>query len=89
MGKGLIGQAGLRYRWVLIPRSTWLSIYRTPPPSLLVGVLTYVILRGQGLGSLLIRKIDGDYNNVVGFPGASFFQFLNILVEEEVDFLEL
>jgi len=43
----------------------------------------------QGLGSILIRKIDGDYNNVVGFPGASFFQFLDKLVEEEEDFLEI
>ncbi|KAG8213458.1 hypothetical protein J3R82DRAFT_11975 [Butyriboletus roseoflavus] len=43
----------------------------------------------QGLGSILIRKIDGDYNNVVGFPGASFFQFIDTLVEEEVDFLQV
>ena len=43
----------------------------------------------QGLGSILIRKIDGDYNNVVGFPGASFFQYLDKLVEEEEDFLEI
>ncbi|KAH0832890.1 Maf Ham1 [Lanmaoa asiatica] len=43
----------------------------------------------QGLGSVLIRKIDGDYNNVVGFPGASFFQFIDKLAEEEVDFLQI
>ncbi|KAG9314818.1 Maf Ham1 [Chiua virens] len=43
----------------------------------------------QGLGSILIRKIDGDYNNVVGFPGASFFKFLDRLAEEEVDFLQI
>ncbi|KIJ62964.1 hypothetical protein HYDPIDRAFT_93440 [Hydnomerulius pinastri MD-312] len=43
----------------------------------------------QGLGSLLIRKIDGDYHNVVGFPAASFFQMLDKLVEEETDFLEI
>lgn len=43
----------------------------------------------QGLGGILIRKIDGDYNNVVGFPGASFFQFIDRLVEEEVDFLQI
>jgi len=43
----------------------------------------------QGLGGLLIRKIDGDYQNVVGFPAASFFRFLDVLVEEEDDFLEI
>ncbi|KAG6370837.1 Maf Ham1 [Boletus reticuloceps] len=43
----------------------------------------------QGLGSILVRKIDGDYNNVVGFPGASFFHFLDKLVEEEEDFLQM
>ncbi|KAN0093283.1 Inosine triphosphate pyrophosphatase-like protein [Tylopilus felleus] len=43
----------------------------------------------QGLGSILIRKIDGDYNNVVGFPGASFIHFLDKLVEDEEDFLEI
>lgn len=37
---------------------------------------------------MLIRKVDGDYNNVVGFPAASFFKFLDMLVEEEDDFLE-
>ncbi|THH07382.1 hypothetical protein EW145_g3416 [Phellinidium pouzarii] len=43
----------------------------------------------QGLGGMLIRKIDGDYNNVVGFPAASFFKFLDLLVDEEEDFLEI
>lgn len=28
----------------------------------------------QGLGSLLVKKIRGDYNNVVGFPLAAFFR---------------
>jgi Maf-like protein len=42
----------------------------------------------QGLGGLLIRKIEGDYHNVVGFPAASFFRLLNILVEEDDDFLD-
>jgi septum formation protein len=38
---------------------------------------------------MLIRKIEGDYNNVVGFPAASFFQLLDIMVEEEPDFLDI
>ncbi|KAH7099027.1 Maf/Ham1 [Auriculariales sp. MPI-PUGE-AT-0066] len=43
----------------------------------------------QGLGGMLIAKVDGDYNNVVGFPGASFFRFLNVLIKEEDDFLDV
>ena len=43
----------------------------------------------QGLGGLLIRKIEGDYHNVVGFPAASFFRFLDLLVEDDDDFLEI
>jgi predicted house-cleaning NTP pyrophosphatase (Maf/HAM1 superfamily) len=43
----------------------------------------------QGLGGLLVRKIEGDYHNVVGFPAASFFRFLDLLVEEDDDFLEI
>lgn len=38
---------------------------------------------------MLVRKVDGDYQNVVGFPAASFFQFLHLLIEEEEDFLEV
>lgn len=38
---------------------------------------------------MLIRKVDGDYNNVVGFPAASFFKLLDIMVEEDPDFLEI
>ncbi|KAI0833844.1 Maf/Ham1 [Trametes gibbosa] len=41
----------------------------------------------QGRGGMLVSKIDGDYNNVVGFPATSFFRFLDLLIEEEVDFL--
>lgn len=41
----------------------------------------------QGLGGMLVRKVDGDYHNVVGFPAASFFKFLDLLFEEEPDFL--
>ena len=36
-----------------------------------------------------MRKIEGDYNNVVGFPAASFFTLLDLLVDEDPDFLEL
>lgn len=36
---------------------------------------------------MLVGKVDGDYQNVVGFPAASFFKFLDVLVEEEIDFL--
>ncbi|KAH8824128.1 Maf/Ham1 [Flagelloscypha sp. PMI_526] len=43
----------------------------------------------QGHGSILIRKIDGDYNNVVGFPVASFIKLLELCLEEETDFLEI
>jgi septum formation protein len=43
----------------------------------------------QGLGGMLIRKVDGDYNNVVGFPAASFFKLLDLLVDEDPDFLEV
>lgn len=43
----------------------------------------------QGLGGMLIRKVDGDFWNVVGFPAASFFKFLDMLVDEEDDFLEI
>jgi septum formation protein len=41
------------------------------------------------LGGILIRKIEGDYNNVVGFPAASFFKLLDLLAEEDPDFLEI
>jgi len=43
----------------------------------------------QGLGGVLVRKIEGDYQNVVGFPAASFFTLLDLLIEEEPDFLEI
>ncbi|WFD29749.1 hypothetical protein MSPP1_000760 [Malassezia sp. CBS 17886] len=41
----------------------------------------------QGRGALLIRGIEGDYNNVVGFPLFSFVHLVEQLVEdEELDF---
>ncbi|KAJ7165473.1 inosine triphosphate pyrophosphatase-like protein [Mycena crocata] len=43
----------------------------------------------QGHGGALVRKVDGDYNNVVGFPAASFFRLLDLLVEEDPDFLKI
>ncbi|KAH0586857.1 hypothetical protein H2248_005701 [Termitomyces sp. 'cryptogamus'] len=43
----------------------------------------------QGLGGLLVRKIEGDYYNVVGFPASSFFAFMDLLLEEDPDFLEV
>jgi len=35
----------------------------------------------QGLGGMLIRKVEGDYHNVVGFPTASFSKLLELLVD--------
>ncbi|KAJ7250889.1 inosine triphosphate pyrophosphatase-like protein [Mycena haematopus] len=43
----------------------------------------------QGLGGALVRKVDGDYNNVVGFPAASFFRLLDLVLEEDSDFLNI
>ncbi|KZT51991.1 Maf/Ham1 [Calocera cornea HHB12733] len=42
----------------------------------------------QGLGGLLVSKIEGDYNNVVGFPATSFFRWLEELVDEDEEFLD-
>lgn len=38
---------------------------------------------------MLVRGIEGDFHNVVGFPAAAFFNNLEILLEEEVDFLTI
>ncbi|KAJ7651306.1 inosine triphosphate pyrophosphatase-like protein [Roridomyces roridus] len=43
----------------------------------------------QARGGALVRKVDRDYNNVVGFPAASFFRLLDLLVEEDSDFLDV
>lgn len=43
----------------------------------------------QGLGGLLVSKIEGDFWNCVGFPASSFFTLLDVLVEEDDDFLEI
>lgn len=37
----------------------------------------------QGLGALLVRGIEGDFNNVKGFPAHAFYAFLQGLVERE------
>ena len=37
----------------------------------------------QGIGALLIKGIEGDYNNVVGFPLQSVVAFLHELIEDE------
>jgi septum formation protein len=48
----------------------------------------FLVLKvSQGQGGLLVRKIEGDYHNVVGFPAASFFKLLDLTVEEDGDFL--
>lgn len=41
------------------------------------------------MGGILVSKYDGDFWNVVGFPAASFFKFLELLIEEEDDFLDI
>ncbi len=72
--KGLTGPADLPSKCVI--------------QQLSLSCLTHLFLP-QGLGGLLIRKIEGDYNNVVGFPAASFFTLLDLLVDEEPDFLDV
>ncbi|TNY20988.1 Maf/Ham1 [Rhodotorula diobovata] len=36
----------------------------------------------QGTGGLLIREIQGDYNNCVGFPGQAFVEWLSQMHDE-------
>jgi septum formation protein len=36
----------------------------------------------QGLGGLLIEKIEGNYDNCVGFPSSAFWRWLSTLAEE-------
>lgn len=37
----------------------------------------------QGLGSVLIKGIQGDFNNVKGFPAHAFYAFLQQLIEDD------
>lgn len=37
----------------------------------------------QGKASFLIRGIEGDYNNVVGFPLHSFCAFMHEIIDDE------
>lgn len=60
------------------------------PPSLLASYIEHgegVDRAGgwaiQGHGSLLIKKITGDFNNVKGFPAHAFYAFLSNLIEAE------
>jgi septum formation protein len=41
------------------------------------------------MGGMLLRKFDGDFWNVVGFPAASFFKLIQLLIDEEDDFLTI
>ena len=43
----------------------------------------------QGLGALLVQGIQGDYNNVVGFPLSDFIRFLDTLIENEEGVFDL
>ncbi|TIA89674.1 hypothetical protein E3P99_01958 [Wallemia hederae] len=43
----------------------------------------------QGLGALLVQGIQGDYNNVVGFPLSDFVRFLDTLIENEEGVFDL
>jgi len=37
----------------------------------------------QGKGAILVQSIEGDYSNVVGFPGFAFIRFLSDLLEND------
>ncbi|MBW0516490.1 hypothetical protein O181_056205 [Austropuccinia psidii MF-1] len=41
----------------------------------------------EGVGSQLIRRIDGDWNNILGFPAYAFLEFLKHTLKEDEDFL--
>ena len=37
----------------------------------------------QGIGSVLIKSITGDYYNAKGFPAHAFYAFMQTLIESE------
>jgi septum formation protein len=37
----------------------------------------------QQLGGLLVQRIEGSYDTVVGFPGHAFVTFLSAMLDEE------
>ncbi|KAF8604601.1 Maf-like protein [Ceratobasidium sp. AG-I] len=43
----------------------------------------------QQMGAHLVSRVEGDFYNAVGFPGAAFFKWLAALIEEEDDFLDI
>lgn len=40
--------------------------------------------REQGTGGLLVKSIEGDYNNVVGFPTSAFWKWMSELHKDGV-----
>ena len=62
---------------------------RIPDVNMALTGCLFLCLLKQGRGSLLVRCIEGDYNNVVGFPLYAFSAFLHDMIEnEELDIVE-
>lgn len=66
-------------------------IFADCPPSLLASYVEHgegVDRAGgwaiQGLGSVLVKKIIGDFNNVKGFPAHAFYAFMQDLIDKEI-----
>ena len=43
----------------------------------------------MGIGSILIKGIEGDFNNVVGFPLSEFMKFIQTLIDNDEGFLDI